>query len=156
MPRVTKGKGRGRGAGGRNNTVSPPANSASRGKSRSTPGTRGRGTGTRRAREDYDQNPPTDAPSPKRITRQRASSTNAETQPPPLTEADIPRIVNAVLQGLPDTTAPPSTSRPDEEGDPEHFNGECVLCIFSFEWCCELTYVAKKKKKTPPPPPSLC
>ena len=129
MPRVTKGKGRGRGAGGRNNTVSPPANSVGHGKSQSTPGTRGRGTGTRRAREDYDQNPPTDAPSPKRITRQRASSTNAETQPPPLTEADIPRIVNAVLQGLPGTTVP-STSRPDEEGDPEHFNGECVLCFF--------------------------
>ena len=96
--------------------------------SQSTPGTRGRGTGSRRAREDYDQNPPTDAPSPKRITRQRVSSTNAETQPPPLTEADIPRIVNAVLQGLPGTTVP-STSWPDEEGDPEHFNYECVLCI---------------------------
>ena len=91
MPR---GRGRGRSTG----RGTPPANSANsvnRRTSQSTPGTRGRGI--RRPRADDDHNPPTNAPPPKRATRKQSSSAGATSQPPPLTEADIPRIVNAVL-----------------------------------------------------------
>ena len=57
---------------------------------------------------------------------QQSSSAGATSQPPPLTEADIPRIVNAVLQGLPSTKDPRAT-QPDEDEDLEDFNGERVI-----------------------------
>ena len=102
----------------------PPANSVNRRTSLSTPGTYGRGI--RWPWADDDHNPPTNAPPPKRATHQQSSSAGATSQPPPLTEADIPRIVNAVLQGLPSTKDPPAT-QPDEDEDLEDFNGERVI-----------------------------
>ena len=118
MPR---GRGRGRSTG----RGTPPANSVNRRTSPLTPGTRGRGI--RRPRADDDHNPPTNAPPPKRATRQQSSSAGATSQPPPLTEADIPRIVNAVLQGLPSTRKDPPATQPDEDEDLEDFNGERII-----------------------------
>lgn len=125
MPRVSsKQKGKtsgGTNKGSKSSAVIPADNSV--GNRSLTPRTRGRGI--RRSREETEQNPPNDTPPPKRTTRGRPSGTNEGSQPLPLTEADIPRIVNAVLQGLP---SPPNTStlQSGEDEDLEHLNGEQV------------------------------
>ena len=89
--------------------------------------TSGRGRTSKRSRGD--QTARIDAPSAKRTTR-RTRSITEESQPSALTEADIPRIVDAVKRGLSDFAAGTqgSDTRQTDEGEDDYDPiGECIV-----------------------------
>ena len=124
MPRDlshSKGKGRGRGTSTtRNVTLAGDA----AGQRAST--TRGRGRPDKRPHEGHTA--PTNARPAKRTTR-RTGTTTEESRPTALTEADIPRIVDAVKRGLSEFTVGLQVSDTLQTDKVEDFDptGECML-----------------------------
>ena len=121
MPRVsTRGKGRKR-RGSTTSQVISVRNST--GQCALTTQARGGTRGSKRTRGDH-------VPPAKRTTR-RTSTPAEESQSPALTEADIPRIVDAVRKGLSQPSASiqisdalPTDQEQEEEFD---FSGECYI-----------------------------
>ena len=100
---------------GRGIALSAVRNATSVNQAASTPRTRGRSE--KRPREHSDQDSQTAAPPTKRTSLRRTRSATESSQTLPLTEADIPRIVDAVINGLQAGTQDNVATQSDDDDD---------------------------------------
>ena len=112
-----RGRGHGRGLSTPRNAASSVGQAASTPRATSTPRTRGRSE--KRPREHSDQDSQTAAPPTKRTSLRHTRSATESSQTLPLTEAEISRIVDAVINGLQAGTQDNVPPQSDDEGDPE-------------------------------------
>ena len=116
-----RGNGRGRALSTPRNNTSSVGQAVLTPRATSIPCTRG--CSEKRPSEDSDQDSQTAAPPKKRTSLHHTRSATESSQTLPLTEADIPHIVDAVNNGLQARTQDNVATQSDDDGDPE-FHGE--------------------------------